>query len=373
MKMKKVVAIVGACSGLVFSQAKYVGWSTGYHTTWGNQSAANTFFKAYTHVMYFSGSTNPPSAGTGKSFTDAIHKGGSKAILCIGGWGAAASFENSSNTTDKRAAFVTKIIDGMKNGGFDGVDIDWEEEGGGISGNYTLLLKELRTAVNAITPKPLLTIATADNQVASAVAVKDYVDQMNAMSYWTLVGGMAGYMKKFTDKGVPKTVLGVGYGYDTDGELDVDNPTDVDAKCRFAIDNGYGGVMVWEISRACAACNDNTAKYVNKSAPTAVRPGMEARRAFMESRTLAVVSNPFTGSRDIRYSVASKDGNAAVIDLGLYDMAGGLVKSLAKGPSLPGDYSVPLNGSGVSAGQGAYVVKLVSPAGVESAPALLSR
>ncbi|MDB5047238.1 MAG: chiA4 [Fibrobacteres bacterium] len=372
MKMKKVVAVMGVCCGMAFSQAKYAGWSTGYHTTWGGQSAANTFFKAYTHVMYFSGSINPPSAGTGKSFTDAIHKGNCKAILCIGGWGAAGSFESSSNTAEKRAAFVTKIMDGMKAGGFDGVDIDWEEEGGGISGNYTLLLKELRTAVNAITPKPLLTIATADNQVASAVAVKDYVDQMNAMSYWTLVGGMAGYMKKFTDKGVPKSVLGVGYGYDTDGEVDVNNPTDVEAKCKFAIDNAYGGIMIWEIARACAACNDNTAKYVDKSAVTAVRPGMEARRAFMQSRTLAVVSNPLTGSRDIRYSVSSTDGNAAVIDLGLYDMAGGLVKTLAKGPSLPGNYSLPLEPAGAAQGDGAYLIKLTTPAGTQAASTVLS-
>ncbi|MDB6036066.1 MAG: putative chitinase, partial [Verrucomicrobiales bacterium] len=302
MNMNKAMAMVGACCGLAFPQTKIVGWSTGYHTTWGNQSAANIYYKAYTHVVYFSGSTNPPSAGTGKSFSDAVHKGGSKAILCIGGWGAAASFENSSNTTDKRAAFVAKIMDGVKTGGFDGVDIDWEEEGGGISNNYTLLVKDLRAAVDKLTPKPLLTIATADNQVASAVSVKDVVDQMNAMSYWTLVGGMAGYLKKFTDKGVSKSVLGVGYGYDTDNELDVNNPTDVEAKCKFAIDNAYGGVMVWEIANACQLCNENTAKYVDKNA-VSVRPDQELRRAYFQARTLSVVSNPLTGAREIRYSV----------------------------------------------------------------------
>lgn len=374
MRFKSTLLTIGFGCGLVFSQTKIAGWSTGYHTTWGGQSTANTYWKAYTHLMYFSGEINPPSASTGKAFSDLCHKNNAKAILCIGGWGAAASFESSSNSADKRAAFITKMVDGMKAGGFDGLDIDWEEEGGGISNNYTLLVKELRVALDKVTPKPLLTIATADNQVASAVSVKDVVDQMNAMSYWSLAGGMAGYMKKFTDKGVSKAVLGVGYGYDTDGEVDVDNPTDIEAKCKFAVDNGYGGIMIWEVARACTQCNEITAKYAAKDTrPTAIRPGMESRLAFRKANTLSIVSNAVTGAREIKYSVASHDGNAALINLGIYDMSGGLVKTLAKGPSLPGDYSMPLNGTSAHMGQGAYVVKLTTPSGMEAAPALLSR
>ena len=360
-------ALMGICIGTAGAQAKYAGWSTGYHTTWGNQSTANINYKAYTHVMYFSGEINPPSASTGKNFSDIVHKNNSKAIVCIGGWGAAASFENSSNTPEKRAAFVKKMVDGMKAGGFDGVDIDWEEEGGGISNNYTLLVKELRVELDKITPRPLLTIATADNQVPSAVAVKDVgIDQMNAMSYWTLAPGMRNYMKKFTDKGVSKKILGVGYGYDTDNEVDVDNPTDIEAKCKFAIDSGFGGIMIWEISRACKACDEMTIKYVNKDAASAVRPQMDARMAFMKSKTLAVARNPITGSREIRYTVGA---GAAMVDLGIYDMDGGWVKTLAHGRQGAGDYVVPMG----SAGSRAQVVRLVTPDGIEAAPILSGR
>jgi GH18 family chitinase len=322
------IATMTLGSGLVFSQAKVAGWSTGYHTTWGKQSTANINYKAYTHVMYFSGSINPPSASTGKSFSDIVHKNNSKAILCIGGWGAAGSFESSSNSAGNRASFITKMVDGMKNGGFDGIDIDWEEEGGGISNNYTLLLQELRTALNKLSPKPLLTIATADNQVASAVATKDYVDQMNAMSYWTLAGGMAGYMKKFTDKGVPKSVLGVGYGYDTDGEVDVNNPGDIDLKCKFAIDNGYGGIMVWEIANACAACDETTIKYVDKNFVTGVHPNRAAKTAYYKARTLSIVNNAVTGIREIYYSPASEIGSPTIKNK-VFDMQGGLIATLA--------------------------------------------
>lgn len=335
LRMKAALALMGMCIASAGAQAKYVGWSTGYHTTWGGQNTSATFFKAYTHVMYFDGSINPPSAGTGKSFSDAVHLGKSKAILCIGGWGAASSFESNSNSTDKRAAFVKRIIDGMKAGGFDGVDIDWEEEGGGISNNYTLLLNELRVEIDKITPKPLLTIATADNQVASAVAVKDKVDQMNAMSYWTLANGIAGYMKKFTDKGVSKSVLGVGYGYDNDGEVDINNPTDIEAKIKFAMDNQFGGIMIWEIAHACGECNTVTAKYVNKDAVTSVRPGMEQRLAFRRANTLSVSANPVTGAKEIRYSVAGRAFR------------------------LPSEL----------AGRGAYVERLLTPSVVEAVPA----
>jgi hypothetical protein len=167
-------------------------------------------------------------------------------------------------------------------------------------------------------------------------------------------------MKKFTDKGVSKKILGVGYGYDTDNEVDVDNPTDIEAKCKFAIDSGFGGIMVWEIARACKACDEMTIKYTNKDAATSMRPQMDARMAFHRARTLAVSKNPLTGASEIRYSLT---GDAGMVDLGIYDMAGGRVKTLSRGTQGAGEYRVPM-GPQVS---GAYVVRLATPEGMEAA------
>jgi hypothetical protein len=361
-----LLVFVFLCS-TAFSQRQYVGWSTGYRTTWGGPAFNSIQFRCYTHVCYFSGSINAPSATEGKNFSTACHNNKSKAILCIGGWGAAGSFENNSNTAAKRATFITNMVNGMKNGGFDGLDIDWEEEGGGISNNYTLLIQELRTALNAITPRPLLTIATASNQIASCVAVKAYIDQANAMSYWSLVGGMTSYMNGFTSRGVPKTLLGVGYGYDVDKEVDVDNPNDVGAKCLFAINNGFGGVMVWEISRACAKCNDTTAYYVNKNATSAL-PFSQMAYGGKQETVFYVVNSTRTGVREIRYSVPSAAGNSQFIDLGLFDMRGSLVKSLVHGTRAPGMYNVPLAGgnAGFYISPGVYVVKMATPVGSQT-------
>jgi len=333
-----------------FGQRKYVGWSTGYHTTWGGQSPANIYFKAYTHVCYFSGSINIPSTANSKTFTSACHANNTKAILSIGGWGTANAFENATNTAEKRANFIANIVNGLKNGGYDGVDIDWEEEGNGISNNYTLLVKELRAALDAITPRPLLTIATAQNQVNSAVSVKDYVDQMNLMSYWTLVGGMQSYVNSFTSRGIPKSLLGIGWGYDTDGEVDVNNPNDIGAKCLFAIDGGYGGVMIWEIARACSKCQDTNAYYVNKSI-TSVRP------MFIANKESAHIFSVQSGNI-IRYTLSS----AEFVEAGLFTLKGVLVKTLIYQKQQPGTYSIFLGTDNIygSYPPGLYLFKMAT-------------
>jgi chitinase len=360
-----LLVFVFLCS-TAFAQRKYVGWSTGYRTTWGGPAFNSIQFRCYTHVCYFTGSINGPLAAEGKNFSTACHNNKSKAILCIGGWGTMRSFESSCANATSRAAFITRIVNSMTAGGFDGLDIDWEDEGGGIKATYTDLMKELRTALNAITPRPLLTVATAAYQSSSCPPIAAYVDQMNLMSYWALVGGMASQMNSFTSKGIPKTILGVGYGYDTDNEVDVDNPNDIGAKCLFAINNGYGGIMIWEIGRACAKCNDTTAYYVNKNA-TSTLPFSQMANNGKQETVFYVVNSARTGVREIRYSVPSSAGSQ-FIDLGLFDMRGSLVRSLVRGTRTPGMHNVPLAGgnAGFSISPGVYVVKMATPVGSQT-------
>ena len=82
---------------------------------------------------------------------------------------------------------------------------------------------------------------------------------MNNMSYWTRAvksgavdsTDIAKDMQGLVDKGVPKAKLGVGIGLDYEerrAEVDCD-PKACAAKCRFAIDKGYGGVMIWAIEK----------------------------------------------------------------------------------------------------------------------------
>jgi hypothetical protein len=183
-----IFALVLLCS-TSFAQKKYVGWSTGYHTTWGGQSIANMYFKAYTHICWFDGGIHGPSTTSeGLDFTSTCHKNNTKAIVCIGGAGAGGDFTNAT-TNVNRAAYISSLVTMMQAQGFDGIDMDWED--GINTAQYTALHTELRAALDKITPRPLLTVATAQYLSSYTAPLYQLFDQMNVMSYWVLVGGVA--------------------------------------------------------------------------------------------------------------------------------------------------------------------------------------
>jgi hypothetical protein len=348
-----VLALVLFCS-TAFAQRKYVGWSTGYHTTWGGQNVTSTAWKCYTHLCWFNGSINGPSATEGKAFSAACHANNCKAIVCIGGAGCGGSF-TSSTTSGNRAGYISSIVNMMQTQGFDGIDMDWED---GINqSQYTALHNELRAALDKITPRPMLTVATAQYLSSYTITVHTVFDQINVMSYWALVGALDPQFNAFTSKGVPKTKLGVGWGYDTDGEVDVNNPNDIGAKCLYAINNGYGGVMVWEVARACAKCQDTNAYYVDKSI-TSVHPSFVAHTFNRTQPLFSLVNNAGSGECFVRYSVPT----SSFVDMKLFNMKGMVVRTLVQGDQPAGSYSIPLgrNSSAVPINSGAYIVKMAT-------------
>jgi hypothetical protein len=361
----------GAAVPAAFAQDKYVGWSMGYLPNYANYPIAKINWKIYTHVAWFSinGDANGNLSGLGttqaKAFTSLAHQNNSKAVICVGGGGAGGRFQSATGA-GALPKFIANLVAFMKDNQFDGIDIDWED--GIIQTQYAALFKGLAAEFDKITPRPILTVATFMGLAGNTAPVAQYIDQVNLMSYYaTMTGGdvpIPQQMKAFTDKGVPKAKLGVGYGYDTDNEVDAPNsmgngpdgnPKDVAAKCRYAIDQGFGGVMVWEIDRAPRACDSVTALFVNKNAIVAVNP-FTGRL----SEGLALTVDAAHGMRAVRYGL----GAAGYVDLGLYDMRGALVRSLARGAQGPGEYSIPLDaGAGSAIRPGAYVVKLATPAG----------
>jgi GH18 family chitinase len=374
-----VLVFVVMCS-TAFAQRKYVGWSAGYLPNYANFSVSKINWKCYTHVFWFS--INPNSSGvvgglsatTAKSFTTACHQNNAKAIICVGGAGAANGFETATANSTILNTFVNSMVSFMQSNGFDGIDIDWEDDGNGMTASrYLALFRGLNTALLKITPKPLLTAAVADYYSTVSAPVYPYVDQMNIMSYYDLVSSSPQEVAAFTNKGVPKSKLGIGYGYDTDKEVDGPNeagngpngnPTDINAKCLYSINNGCGGIMIWEIDRAPAVCDSVTAYYVNKNT-TPVQPVLLSALHHGQRVTFAVVNNGVTGASEIRYSVPSAEN----VNLALFNMKGALVQNLASGAREPGiSYSIVLgnNISGISVKPGAYVVKLATPESTEA-------
>ncbi len=130
---------------------------------------------------------------------------GAKILLSIGGWTCSGYFSEMALTAESRASFIQSCLDTLDAYPFfSGLDIDWEypgaaraggpgDEGNPVKGddmtNYTLLLKELRKALDdRFGPgEKLLTVCAAGT--VSTLKKQDYaglfpaVDRINLMTY----------------------------------------------------------------------------------------------------------------------------------------------------------------------------------------------
>ena len=155
-------------------------WLTGYLAIYdlnGTMTPAQVDMTKLTHVIYWgveptsSGGVNTTkyvSAATFASGATGVvtqaHAAGAKALIGIGGDaydGYSLAF-NEATTPANLPTFVGNIVALMQeDGGFDGVDINWEQIGyyPGDNTQFPAFIAALRTALNALTPKPLLTMS----------------------------------------------------------------------------------------------------------------------------------------------------------------------------------------------------------------------
>jgi hypothetical protein len=371
-KLSFVVFILVFTSSFSFAQQKYVGWSTGYYTSWSQSSYPPTKinWKAFTHICHFS--CGPNSSGGisglgGTASTNLIaeaHKNGVKVLVCVGGAGSGGNFAGAANPTN-RGKFISNMIKFMKQYGYDGIDLDWEELNG-ADASYVALHKEMRDSLNKISPRPLFTVAMADYLANVDGQIWQYMDQMNSMTYWTQVSGLDGDFSGLLNKGIPKTVLGVGLGFATeDGEIDI-TPALCKAKVLYTLEKGYGGIMMWAIDKdasrnnGATPCLDTIAHYVNKTAVAI----MTSNQVRYEKQTSLFIRNKTTGGvQEIRYSIPLASG-PAFIDLGVFDLKGALVTTLVRGQGNPGSFIVPIT---QQCGAGEYIVKLSTNSNVVAA------
>jgi hypothetical protein len=368
--MKKslvMVAVLLSCS-IVFG-ASCLGWSTGYFAQYNGGNPSNIYWNAYTHICHFSlvpsstGTLSGITAAQAQALVTACHQNKKKALICIGGAGTSPQFSASCANAATQTTLVKNIISFMKTYGYDGVDMDWEcgeeSDGTAMVAKFKALHKELRDSINKISPVPMMTAAVSNWYPNSCAAITGYCDQMNGMSYYGLVNTMDSYFATLTSRGVPKAKLGIGFGYDSDNEVDLNNPGDIAAKCKYSITNGYGGVMVWLIQRACTACNDTTANYICPSQTYAIyKPAMQCKK----DASLFVQNTLATGRPQLRYTVYAAGSTGEVpVDLSLYDMSGTLIQTIVHGMSSIGTYVVPLKQNrkrGPSIRSGTYLVRL---------------
>lgn len=181
---------------------------------------------------FYIDNTNGPALA--RQISTLAHTHNKKAILMLGGANNGAAFHSA--VRDHRAAFITHIISTMDSLGYDGVDLDWEDDVDWVL--FEIFAKELRAAA----PGKIITLPggainsnyqTVDPQV---VKVTKYVDQFNLMTYYpaTAWAGDGWYswhnsplkgaksttpvsiedsLARYNASGVPKEKMGMGVGF----------------------------------------------------------------------------------------------------------------------------------------------------------------
>jgi hypothetical protein len=370
------VLIVSFCA---FGQykGKYEGWSTGYFFT-GSLSAG--CYQAFTHIVDFgvtcSSSGTTTGNGRGSSFVTTCHTNNCKAMLCIGGAGSSPAFSSACSTPAGITKLVKSIISTAKASGYDGVDLDWEEgEENGFDDNaskvamFVAFHKELRDSVDKTNPKMLFTAAvTFDWYPKGSIGVAPYVDQANSMTYYNSVTDLPNNILGPNQIGAtPKSKVGVGFGWGTDNEIT--DPNDILAKCRYAIDNGFGGVMAWTIARATTVTPwilDSISRYVTHSATSVVSAAQQA--PFFGTRLLVRCDRAAGANVITVEGISSVNGTPS--ELAMFDPRGRLVATLFQGSAASGTYSVPL---GRNVPTGTYVFRVSTPSGSYSTRASVVR
>ncbi len=241
---------------------------------------------------------------------DEAHAHGVEAYLSIGGGAGSGGFPVLAADLAARRRFVFQTLDFLGRHCMDGVDVDWEQwtkdgVGNPVQGemnNFVLLLQELRAGLDEVGLKLSFDAGASDWWGQHVLdSVEPLVDEIHVMGYdfsgpWSAPGphssyedaigsgsdrsstGLA-YWTAYRQWPKEKVYLGVPfYGRDFDvggGEgiaysdivtTYLDAPErdrvaniyyngvgTIEAKTRYVVDNGYPGIMIWEIAQDAAA------------------------------------------------------------------------------------------------------------------------
>ena len=232
----------------------YAGWQQGWNNS-GPLKAEDIDYSALTHVIHFS--LIPNTNGTFDTLSNNMtmvnsnaviqdaHAAGKKVLICVGGAYTADGYRGATNSTH-RTSFVNALVNFMTQRGYDGIDIDWEPLEQTDSAQFVSFINQLRSSMDAVSPRPLLTAAVGSMPTVYA-QLQSAFDQINVMTYdmsgpwdgWVtwhnsplynggyrfpstsgLLPGGHDEVESFTEMGIPSAKLGIGiafYGYEWKG------------------------------------------------------------------------------------------------------------------------------------------------------------
>jgi Glycosyl hydrolases family 18 len=365
-KLCAVLLLVLCVFSISTAQQGKVGWSLGYYVTWDNSYSPTTIpWDALTHVSYFqvipnnNGTLGLPDSNVAKQLISTAHSKGKKVVFSVGGGGYGAQFA-AATAPGVRGNFISNIIAYLKSLGYDGIDTDWE--GNEVVSQFVAFHKELRDSINKLTPVPCLSIAGEDwNPLAGQVYM--YVDMIDDMWYGAKAADYPGYLQTFVDMGAPKSKLAPGIGIDPQtGNL---GSSDCVALCNMVLNDGYGGIMIWDIVNKGNVPSDMAA--MAPFVPSGTGVTADRLPLFGKQPSLSANYNRATGLAEIRYSATA--GN---VDIGIFDLKGCLVRTLVHGPDHAGVFEVPF--AQACGAPGTYIVKMsAAGSGSLAATAIVAR
>ena len=208
------VVAMEAHAGLWIS-AYYAGWMQSY------LPAQQVDFTAMTHIIHFAvvprvdgtldGDANAVTLANSKDIVARAHAAKVKVLISVGGENSADGFRGAT-TAANRPRFITNLVNFVTARGYDGVDLDWEPLDAPDGGPYSNLVNELRLALDAITPRPLLTAAVG-SQPSLFASLQSRFDQINLMTY-SFSGAWPGWVTWFH-----APIYDGGYRFASSGEL----------------------------------------------------------------------------------------------------------------------------------------------------------
>ena len=269
--------------------------TVGYMPYWAGDPNVIQYSKL-THINY--AFALPNADGTIKPISDPAklqtivsraHAVGAKVLIAIGGYTDNGEmldwrFEQLAGNATSRARFVSAAMGIVATYNLDGIDMDWEyPDPGQSSANYDLLMTDLS---NQLKPQgKLLTAAVTgyyNGAGVSALALSkmDFVNIMaydendfqhstfeyalTTLNYWV----SRGVAKSKLNLGVPfygrqngevpySTLLSRGADPNADvfGNVGYNGLVTMRRKAQYVKDQGYGGIMIWELSEDVTNAN----------------------------------------------------------------------------------------------------------------------
>ena len=216
-----------------------------------------------------------------EKLTQRAHAKNTRVHICVGGWNLSGGFVPMTTNAKARAAFVRNLTTYVRAHQLQGADIDWEHPKGAAQiADYQKLLIELK---RAFSPYRLwLTVAVPGWGDHIQPATFPSIDRIHVMAYdqgtpHAPFDGTVKQLRHWESRKVPKTKLVLGlpfYGRnaqdatatyaeiirkhrptpdaDVAGGFHFNGPATIQRKTAFAIQQGYAGVMIWELGQDVA-------------------------------------------------------------------------------------------------------------------------